>query len=69
MSNCTIAMDEDYKFRTATIVLQLHFFAMFSPGFYTGKLIKHRYSLLFTNFLKKCFFMSRIFSIFAVVLF
>jgi len=41
MSNCTIAMDEDYTFQTATIVLELHFFAMFSPGFYTGKFIKH----------------------------
>lgn len=43
MSNCTIAMDEDYTFQTATLVLELHFFAMFSPGFYTGKFIKHRY--------------------------
>jgi hypothetical protein len=43
MSNCTIAMDEDYTFQTATLVLELHFFAMFSPGFYTGKFIKHRW--------------------------
>ena len=42
MSNCTIAMDEEYTFQTATLVLELHFFAMFSPGFYTGKFIKHR---------------------------
>lgn len=43
MSNCTLAMDEEYTFQTATLVLELHFFAMFSPGFYTGKFIKHRF--------------------------
>lgn len=40
MSNCTLAMEDDYSFQTATIVLELHFFAMFFPGYFTGKLIK-----------------------------
>ena len=42
MSNCTLAMEDDYSFQTATIVLELHFFAMFFPGYFTGKLIKRR---------------------------
>lgn len=40
MSNCALSMeDEDYSFRTTSLVLELHFLAMFLPGFMTGKLI------------------------------
>jgi hypothetical protein len=40
MSNCTLAMKEEYSFQLSTIVLETHFLAMFLPGFYTGTLIK-----------------------------
>lgn len=40
MSNCAISMDDDYSFRTTSLVLELHFLAMFLPGFFTGKLIQ-----------------------------
>lgn len=41
MSNCTLAMKEDYSFKTSTLVLEMHFLAMFLPGFWTGNLIKN----------------------------
>jgi MFS family permease len=40
MSNCTLAMKEEYSFHLSTLVLETHFLAMFLPGFYTGSLIK-----------------------------
>jgi membrane protease YdiL (CAAX protease family) len=40
MSNCTLAMKEEYSFHLSTLVLETHFLAMFFPGFYTGVLIK-----------------------------
>lgn len=40
MSSCTLAMDDQYAFRTTALVLELHFMAMFLPGFMTGSLIK-----------------------------
>lgn len=40
MSNVTVDMnDHGYSFRVCSLVLELHFVAMFSPGFFTGKLI------------------------------
>ena len=40
MSNCALSMDEeDYGITWITVVLGLHFFAMFAPGFFTGWLI------------------------------
>ena len=42
MSNCALSMQGDYSFTTTTIVMELHFFSMFAPGFFTGVLIaKH----------------------------
>ena len=41
MSNVTLAMqDHGFSFGMCSIVMELHFFAMFSPGFFTGMLIK-----------------------------
>ena len=39
MSNCALSMKDDYSFRNTTLVLELHFLAMFLPGFLSGKLI------------------------------
>ena len=40
MSNASIAMvDDGYSVTQANLVLEMHFFAMFSPGFFTGALI------------------------------
>jgi MFS family permease len=42
MSNVTVAMsDDNYSFTICSIVMELHFFAMFAPGFVSGKLIEH----------------------------
>lgn len=47
MSNVTLIMeDEDFSFFYCSLVLELHFFAMFSPGFLTGKLIEKMGSFL-----------------------
>ncbi len=41
MSNVTVDMkDNGYSFQLCSIVMELHFFAMFAPGFITGKLIE-----------------------------
>lgn len=41
MSNTPIDMkDHDYSVNTTSIVMELHFFAMFAPGFFSGKLIE-----------------------------
>ncbi len=40
MSNCTLAMDEDYSVLMQTFVMQSHFAGMFLPGFITGIYIK-----------------------------
>lgn len=41
MSNVTIDMeDSGYGFSSTSLVMELHFFAMFSPGFVSGKLIE-----------------------------
>jgi hypothetical protein len=40
MSNCAISMQDDYSFHNTSLVLELHFLAMFLPGFMTGKLIQ-----------------------------
>ena len=39
MSNCALAMSVDYSLGTASVVLEVHFLAMFLPGFFTGTLI------------------------------
>jgi len=42
MSAVTLAMTADgYSFEECSLVMQLHFFAMFGPGFVTGRLISH----------------------------
>ncbi|KAJ1431643.1 major facilitator superfamily domain-containing protein [Ochromonadaceae sp. CCMP2298] len=51
MSNVTLAIDESgYGFNTAVLVLELHFFFMFAPGFFTASLLErygsYRVSLL-----------------------
>lgn len=46
MSSCTLAMEDDYSFRTEALVLELHFLAMFLPGFVTGALIKKHGSFI-----------------------
>jgi predicted MFS family arabinose efflux permease len=41
MSNVTLAMkDNHYSLKACSLVMELHFFSMFAPGFYTGFLIK-----------------------------
>lgn len=41
MSNCAIAMDDEgYDFNTIARVMELHFAAMFLPGFTTGRMIE-----------------------------
>jgi MFS family permease len=40
MSNCALSMSGDYSLGTASTVLEVHFLAMFLPGFFTGALIK-----------------------------
>lgn len=42
MSNCSLAMDAkyDYSFNDTARVMEIHFFCMFAPGFFTGKLIE-----------------------------
>lgn len=40
MSNCAISMSDDFSLGTASTVLEVHFLAMFLPGFFTGSLIK-----------------------------
>ena len=40
MSNCALSMEDDYSFGITSIVIELHFLGMFSPGFFTGKLIQ-----------------------------
>ena len=42
MSNCSLAMDSkyDYSFNDTARVMEIHFFCMFAPGFFTGKLIE-----------------------------
>ena len=39
MSNCALAMKDDYSFTMTTVVMELHFFSMFAPGFFSGLLI------------------------------
>ena len=40
MSNCALSMDSHgYRFTMISVVMELHFFAMFFPGFFTGWLI------------------------------
>ena len=42
MSNVTLAMSaHSFSFAACSLVMELHFFAMFSPGFVTGSLIKY----------------------------
>jgi MFS family permease len=40
MSNCALSMSDEYSLGEASIVLEMHFLAMFAPGFVTGMLIK-----------------------------
>lgn len=40
MSNCALSMSESHSLGSATLVLEMHFLAMFAPGFGTGMLIK-----------------------------
>lgn len=41
MSNVSLAMDDSgYGFGKSSLTLELHFLAMFSPGFFTGSLIE-----------------------------
>ena len=41
MSNVTLDMEDNgYGFHTCSLTMELHFFAMFSPGFISGKLIE-----------------------------
>lgn len=42
MSNCSLAMSlkYDYSFTNTARVMEVHFFTMFAPGFFTGKLIE-----------------------------
>lgn len=40
MSNVTLAMkSDDYSLAATSLVMELHFFAMFAPGFFTGRMI------------------------------
>lgn len=40
MSNCTLAMTAfGFSFGLETVVMEFHFFAMFFPGFFTGRVI------------------------------
>jgi hypothetical protein len=41
MSNCALSMSDDYSLGVASTVLEMHFLAMFAPGFVTGMLIKN----------------------------
>lgn len=41
MSNCALSMSDDYSLGVASTVLEMHFLAMFAPGFFTGMLIKN----------------------------
>lgn len=42
MSNCSLAMNDkyDYSFNDTARVMESHFFCMFAPGFFTGRLIE-----------------------------
>jgi MFS family permease len=47
MSNVTLEMkNHDYSLRLCSLVMELHFFSMFAPGFYTGFLIKQHGTFL-----------------------
>lgn len=47
MSNVTLDMeDHEYTFGKSSLVMELHFFAMFAPGFMTGRLIEKHGSLM-----------------------
>eukprot|EP01039_Chlorochromonas_danica_P002280 gene2280-2495_t len=51
MSNVTLDMeDHGYGFSMTSLVMELHFFAMFSPGFISGRMIE-KYGSLFVSFL------------------
>ena len=51
MSNVTLAMkSNDYSFGSCSLFIELHFFAMFAPGFFTGMLIK-RYGTFIVSLL------------------
>ena len=39
MSNCALSMDGEYSFTWISVVMEMHFFSMFFPGFFTGWLI------------------------------
>jgi MFS family permease len=41
MSNCGLSMSDDYSLGAASLVLEMHFLAMFSPGFISAMLINH----------------------------
>jgi MFS family permease len=40
MSNCALSMKDDYTLHKASFAMELHFLAMFLPGFFSGYLIK-----------------------------
>jgi MFS family permease len=40
MSNCALSMSDEYSLGSASLVLEMHFLAMFAPGFFSGLLIK-----------------------------
>mgnify|MGYP003385697666 FL=1 len=48
MSNCSLAMVDayGYNFNDSARVMEVHFFCMFGPGFFTGKLIERYGSFL-----------------------
>lgn len=51
MSNVTLAMDDSgFSFSKGSLTLEVHFLAMFSPGFFTGSLIE-RYGTFSVAFL------------------
>jgi MFS family permease len=41
MSNVTVSMkDNNFSISTCSVVMEIHFFSMFAPGFFSGKLIE-----------------------------
>ena len=49
MSNVSVDMnDHAYSINTSSVVMEIHFFSMFAPGFITGKLIE-KYGSFFVS--------------------
>lgn len=57
MSNCALSMTSNHSLGSSTLVLEMHFIAMFSPGFVTGVLIK-RYGPFLISFYGAVIFAS-----------